>query len=326
MAPKYQKYINADVVSLLEEKMLSNTEYYQSDFEIDKKIFAECVQSKRKEDKTLFWLSRPMGTQCNKAHDVFIRGSAAHNTWRFHAEQTSGPFIACAVELKGIDPSGVIRGDVFELDYLAFAKEILQKSVEPLAVEKTFQDGYVDQVEFTSSHYFHYAPLVERHGPIVDSFIIPKDADALNYVLQEQKNIRDKLQAAPVIPDLADLPLEASHLTGEHVQGDPYLFTCVADKEYAFFIRAIDLADAEQYGAAWYERNVFEPGRFDCRKAWPEDLKGIVQDQIVESRKYLSMLNKQVKKKAALDDQIHAAEAKKEPSATKESPAKTAER
>ena len=67
---KLNKFENVDVFASLEAIMKQNTGFYQSDFDIDKKIIAEKAASQNPADKTLLWLSRPSGTYCFRERDV----------------------------------------------------------------------------------------------------------------------------------------------------------------------------------------------------------------------------------------------------------------
>ena len=73
-----------DVLASLEAILKQNTGFYQSDFDIDKRIIAEKAASPNKEDKTLLWLSRPSGTYCFRERDVFLKDTREHNTWKFY--------------------------------------------------------------------------------------------------------------------------------------------------------------------------------------------------------------------------------------------------
>lgn len=85
------KFENVDVLAYLEKIMQQNTGYFQSDFEIDKKIIAKAAAQPAAEDRTLLWMSRPSGTHCFRERDVFVKDTAAHNTWRFHMKR----FVKC---------------------------------------------------------------------------------------------------------------------------------------------------------------------------------------------------------------------------------------
>ena len=49
-----QKFENVDILACLDAVMKQNTGFYQSDFEIDKKIIHEAAASPDREDKTLW--------------------------------------------------------------------------------------------------------------------------------------------------------------------------------------------------------------------------------------------------------------------------------
>lgn len=192
MGKQQMKYMDVDIIAVLEQRMKINTQHYQSDFEYDKEIIERSAQSDRKEDKTLIWMSRPMGTHCHREYDSFIEGTGANTTWRFYAEQGNDSIVAYAVELTGVK-DGIVRGNLYELDYREFAAEITSKCVLPSELIKTFEDGFVVHVAPERSSYGYYINLVEEHGPIVDHFVIPQDKEQLSMVLSEQKRRRHKL-------------------------------------------------------------------------------------------------------------------------------------
>lgn len=194
------KYMDIDIVAFLEEKMKSNTKHYQSDFEYDKKGFENAADSERKEDKTLLWLSRPCGTQCVKEQEAFIAGSSANITWRFYAEQTADPIIAFTVEITGRD-KGVIRGNVYELDFRAHAAEVAKSPVNPQNVTMTFEDGYVEADFPFPRNYFSVKELTAAHGAIKDSFLTPDQPERLQHILSEQKAKRDSLKRKEYKPE-----------------------------------------------------------------------------------------------------------------------------
>lgn len=197
MANNLRKYMDVDVIALLEERMKRNTLHYQSDFQIDKEMIQRCAQSAKKEDKTLLWMSRLSGTFCHRESEVFTSDSSAHNTWHFYAEQMNDSILPCAVEIKGIQ-NGVVCGNVYDLDFKALSADITAKSVASLEVEKTFEDGFVDRVPIERSSYGYYAGLVEKHGSVVDSLSIPRDKEQLSAVLAQQKQNRDRMKEADI--------------------------------------------------------------------------------------------------------------------------------
>ena len=120
------KFENVDVFSALSAIMKQNTGFYQSDFEIGKKIILRAAASHNDADKTLLWLSRPSGTHCFRERDVFLKGTAPNNTWHFHKEQTRDRILAYAVELTGTE-NGKIKGNLYELDYAQHYERVRTK-------------------------------------------------------------------------------------------------------------------------------------------------------------------------------------------------------
>ena len=113
---RLSKFEDVDVFASLNAVLKQNTGFYQSDFDIDKEIIAKAAASPNREDKTLLWFCRPMGTHCFRERDVFLKDTAPHNTWRFYMEQTSDRILAYAIELTGKE-RGKIKGNLYELDY-----------------------------------------------------------------------------------------------------------------------------------------------------------------------------------------------------------------
>ena len=125
---KLKKFEDVDVIASLEAIMKQNTAFYQSDFEIDKRILLEAAARPVAEDKRLLWFSRPSGTCCVRERDVFLKDTRQHNTWRFYGEQTRDKILAYAVELTGTE-QGKIKGNLYELDYPKHFKHVINVSV-----------------------------------------------------------------------------------------------------------------------------------------------------------------------------------------------------
>lgn len=64
------------------------------------------------------------------------------------------------------------------------------------------------------------------------------------------------------------------------------LYTCLADKEYMFLVKAIDSDDALRTGEDWYTNTIFEPGHFSCWKTQPEDFPRLDLEEPIESKAY----------------------------------------
>lgn len=142
------KFENVDVLAALDTIMKQNTAHYQSDFQYDRDTLTEAAKSQTRDGKTFLWLSRPSGTQCALERLVLMGGTAAHNTWRFYAEQTPGDrILAYAVELSGVE-GGKVRGDLYQLDYHQYAAYI-QKAADPVeSVRVTYPGGQTERIPY----------------------------------------------------------------------------------------------------------------------------------------------------------------------------------
>lgn len=185
---KLNKFENVDVTASLEAILKQNTGFYQSDFDIDKQIIAEKAASPRKEDKTLLWFCRPSGTHCFRERDVFIRDTAPNNTWRFYKEQTSDPILAYAVELTGVK-DGKITGNLYELDYGKQYERVKDNTVDAGTVTLVYEHGTREQ---PADQRFDGYPDPQL-GKFERFEIQPKDPEALQSLLREEKHSRDRL-------------------------------------------------------------------------------------------------------------------------------------
>ena len=186
---KRNKFENVDVLASLEAILKQNTGFYQSDFDIDKQIIAEKAASPSKEDKTLLWLSRPSGTYCFRERDVFISDTAPHNTWRYYKEQSRDPILAYAVELTGVQ-DGKIKGNLYELDYENHYERVKDNTLAAGTVTLVYEHGTREQ---PADRRFDGYPD-PRLGKFERFEVQPKDPEALQFLLREEKESRDKLK------------------------------------------------------------------------------------------------------------------------------------
>jgi hypothetical protein len=185
---KLNKFEDVDVFASLEAIMKQNTGFYQSDFDIDRQIIAEKAASPNKEDKTLLWLSRPSGTYCFRERDVFIKDTAPNNTWRFYKEQTRDPILAYAVELTGVQ-DGKIKGNLYELDYEKHYERVKDNTVDAGTVTLVYEQGTREQ---PADRRFDGYPAPQL-GEFERFEVQPKDPEALQSLLREEKHSRDRL-------------------------------------------------------------------------------------------------------------------------------------
>lgn len=185
---RLNKFEDVDVTASLEAIMKQNTGFYQSDFDIDKQIIAEKAASQNPADKTLLWFCRPSGTHCFRERDVFIKDTAPNNTWRFYKEQTRDPVLAYAVELTGVR-DGKIKGNLYELDYEKHYERIKDNTVDAGTVTLVYEQGTREQ---PAGQYFDGYPDPQL-GKFEYFEVQPKDPEALQSLLREEKHSRDRL-------------------------------------------------------------------------------------------------------------------------------------
>lgn len=138
------RFENVDVLAALEQLMRQNTAFYRNDFEIHKEIIGWAAASDKAEDKTLLWMSRPSGTYCFRESDVYLQGTAQHNTWKFYGEQTRDRVLAYAVELTG-KVRGVIRGNLYKLDYPQHFRHVAAEAVQADNIILHYEKGNREQ-------------------------------------------------------------------------------------------------------------------------------------------------------------------------------------
>ncbi|NBH80956.1 hypothetical protein D3Z52_23075 [Clostridiaceae bacterium] len=189
MVQHQNKFENVDVLASLEAILKQNTGFYQSDFDIDKQIIAEKAASPSKEDKTLLWLSRPSGTYCFRERDVFISDTAPHNTWRYYKEQSRDPILAYAVELTGTE-GGKIKGNLYELDYEKHYERVKNDTLAAGTVTLVYEHGTREQ---PADRRFDGYPDPQL-GKFERFEVQPQNPEALQFLLREEKESRDKLK------------------------------------------------------------------------------------------------------------------------------------
>ena len=180
-----EKIKSSDLLSTMEAIMKQNTKYYQSDFEIDKKILKEAAESPVKTDKTLLWLSRTHGTHCFKERDVFLKNSCAYHTWLYYADQTHEHVLAYAVEITGAYDRK-LTGSLYHLDYETHCRHVIETAIP------------ADHVKIIYEHDSRIVPAGQhisvhtdrQMGKVVHLEEYPKDLDMFERILQEERDKR----------------------------------------------------------------------------------------------------------------------------------------
>lgn len=136
-----RKFENCDVLAVLHEIMLHNTKHFQEDFVVDEEILREAAEESNSLDRRYLWMSRPCGTHCLKEKDVFLYNSPEYSTWTAYAD-TADKIIAYAVQLNGYT-DGVLKGDLYELDYASHCAMAENSAVKIAQVKLHCGDGDV---------------------------------------------------------------------------------------------------------------------------------------------------------------------------------------
>lgn len=129
-----------DLLPYLEGIVRSNTQHYQSDFQLDCAKLRSAAQESDMENRTFYWMSRPNGTWCVKERDAFLRGTEGHIIWTYH-EYESEKIEARRIVITGHRGRTII-GDVFPLNYQEQVKRIRQAALPVETVDLTFTSGY----------------------------------------------------------------------------------------------------------------------------------------------------------------------------------------
>ena len=179
------KFENVDVIATLGAIMRQNTEFYRSDFDIDKEIIEQAAVSDDDEDKYLLWMSRPAGTYCFRERETYIQGTRQHNTWKYYGEQTHDRILAYAVELNA-SRGGKVHGTIYALDYLPHFQHIKAAALPSSTNRLTYQRGIRD---IPPDAPFDGYPDYEL-GPLLRYDILPKDPAALDALLAQERHRR----------------------------------------------------------------------------------------------------------------------------------------
>lgn len=131
-----------DIIGILEPVVEKNTSHYKSDFDTDRLIFWESLESKRREDHCFLWMSRECGTRCIALANAFLEGSIEHQTVSHYAGYES--VIAYLVwPMKG--ENGTILGNVKKVSWSEYAEKILRMALPASKNTLIYEKGEIVQ-------------------------------------------------------------------------------------------------------------------------------------------------------------------------------------
>ena len=110
------------------------------------------------------------------------------NTWCFYKEQTCDCVLAYAVELTGRE-RGKIKGNLYELDYARQYERVKDNALAADTVKLIYEHG---TREIPAGQHFNGNPDTSL-GKFEHFEAVPNDPDALQFLLREEKQKRDKL-------------------------------------------------------------------------------------------------------------------------------------
>lgn len=177
-----RKFENCDIFSVLGKIVSHNTKHYWDDFVIDKEILTEAANERTVADRRYLWMSRPCGTHCLKEKDVFLNDTSEYHTWTAYAD-TANEIAAYAVQLNGYE-GGVLKGDLYELDYASHCAMVKNEAV-PIGYARLFcEDGdvYVPYLE-------NWRDVARRYSYYERKFI-PADETKYGSLLARQQTDR----------------------------------------------------------------------------------------------------------------------------------------
>lgn len=174
-----------DVIGALEKVMMGNTINYREDFELDK---AMLIRSAKFEPRAFVWMSRTNGTYCFPEREVFMKGTTAHDIWKYYYETSydvSG-IITYIVDVTGFE-DGRVLGKLYKVNYPLHCKSVIHESVPAGKRKVCYERGDV----YIPVNYPVTDLPDEKLGGYLYNEVVPDDPDALKRVLHEQLYMRD---------------------------------------------------------------------------------------------------------------------------------------
>jgi hypothetical protein len=184
------KFKDIDLIQALRDIIEANTVYYKTDLNYDIDFIRNMARNGDETEKSLLFYTRPSGTFCDTARQVFQQDTSSHNSWRFYNEQTTNErILANALEVKGVDmKTGAVTGDLYELDYRKHAEHVRKSAVPASAV--TFYDATGKQERMSVDDYKNAKGYeLPKHNRMRHE---PENPKALLALLQQEKEANEQ--------------------------------------------------------------------------------------------------------------------------------------
>lgn len=176
---------NVDVIATLRAIMDANTESYKSDFDYDAKTLKTVAKNPECKNRTFFWMSRNCGTWLFKEYDIFLKTSAAYNTWLCYYEQDMGEHPVAVNVVVDCYKDGIVWGDIYLLNFSRICGDIKKSAVSADYTDIAYEKGIV-RVPVSKS----IVPEHPKYGKFVSYQVIPNDEQSYGMFLWEQKKQR----------------------------------------------------------------------------------------------------------------------------------------
>ncbi len=193
------KFTNIDLLAATSNVVEAHTQFYKSDFDIDKKALTNATITPIQQDKTFIWLCRTMGTWCLRERDVFLTDTSEHNTLCFYQEQSHEPILAYAVEVK-YQTMGSVIGNLYSLNYDDFYSHVASVSLRSTSVLMHYERGEIVKPVSQFNGWGDY-----EFGELQDFQFFPDDEGALRTLLRNEKHNRELFTEGDITDYLASL-------------------------------------------------------------------------------------------------------------------------
>ncbi len=194
------KFSGVDVLAFMGEVVQKHTQFYQSDFEIDKEILHRAADSQERQYKAFVWLCRTAGTWCLLERNVYLKNTREYNTFSFYAEQTSDPILAYLIEVTGGAQDSVI-GNVYVVDYPEHYNHVHSVSLDAETVVLTYEHGC--RTQRAEEHINGYPDM--EYGRLQSVQYQPHSQEELSGVLWNERHRRERFKEGNVSVFIASL-------------------------------------------------------------------------------------------------------------------------
>lgn len=186
---KETKYMDIDILKVMQTIVDNYVKHYQSDFDIDTKSIKEAAMKPERTDRFFIWMCRECGTGLWKEKNIFIKESHEYSSFTYYAEQTENSIQAFVVEVAGLD-GGTVTGNLYCLSYPEYYEHVCRTAIPARGIILTYERG---QRTMPPTVHISTKPNKEL-GKFISFQFIPKSSRQLESVLIAEKRNRNKFK------------------------------------------------------------------------------------------------------------------------------------